>query len=112
MIVWYCLGLEFYLSGTLYPNNSIVDIADIGTGVDALHCITNRMQCCRDSASGDWYLPGQITPIEGNGENFSRSRWPSAVLIHRRNSATEPKGLYRCEIPNSDDMIRSLYIGV
>ncbi len=45
-------------------------------------------------------------------KNFSRSRRPSAVLINRRNNATSPIGLYRCEVLDRDGVLQSLYIGV
>ncbi len=103
----------------LYPNNSIVNIEDIGVGVNALHCITERIECCNGSdggGSGEWYQLGQAVPIEGSEAsstaNFSRTRGPSAVLLNRRNNATSPTGLYHCDVPDSGDVTRSLYIGV
>lgn len=109
--------LGFYLNGDLHPNNSVVSIADIGVGTGALYCITDREQCCRETdggASGEWYLPRQTIPVNGNGENsvedFSQSRMPSAVLLHRRNNATSPAGLYRCEIQDSGGSFQTLFV--
>ena len=93
---------------------------DIGVGTKALHCITDKVQCCRErdgGAIGEWYQPGQTNnPVDGNGristEDFSRNRGPSAVLLNRRNAATSPTGLYHCEVPDSGDVIQSLYIRV
>ncbi len=112
-------GPGFYLKGVLYPNNSIVNIEDIGANANALHCITNRTECCRASdggASGEWHQPGQTNPVVGGGRtstaNFSRSRNSSVVLLHRRNSATSPAGLYRCAIVDSGNVTRSLSIAL
>ena len=113
-------GVGFYLRGSLYSNNSIINIADIGVGDHALHCITNRQQCCRNyhgGASGNWFLPGQNSGIGGGGESgstadFSRSRRHIAVLLNRRNNATSPTGLYRCEVLDSGGVLQSLFIGV
>ncbi len=58
----------------MYPNNSIVTITDIGVGDNALFCLSNSNSCCRISngiASGEWFLPGESSPISGNGESFS-----------------------------------------
>ena len=103
----------------LYPNNSIVNIEDIGARANALHCITDRMQCCRMSdggEDGEWYQPGQASSVVGFGgtsrANFSRSRGPSAVLLNRRNGATSPAGLYRCEVPDSQDISHQLFIAL
>ncbi len=112
-------GLGFYLNGVLFPNNSIVNIEDIGANANALHCITDRMNCCRASdggASGEWYQPGQTNPVVSGGrismENISRSRNSSAVRLNRRNNATSPAGLYRCEILDSGGVNRSLFIAL
>ncbi len=113
VITHYCTGLGFYLNGVLYPNNSIVNIEDIGVGTSALHCITDRRECCRNAdggASGEWYQPGQTNPVVRGGlismKDFSRSRNSSAVSLHRRNNATSPAGLYRCEIPDAGGVYR------
>ena len=44
-------------------------------------------------------------------DSFTRERAPSAVLLYRRNSATTPTGVYRCEIPDESGL-RTIYIGV
>lgn len=92
---------------------------DIGVEENALYCITDRVECCRHhdgGQSGDWFLPGQTRAIYGGGPessaDFSMSRNPSAVLMHRRNGATSPIGVYRCEVLDSGGVLRSLYIGV
>ncbi len=88
-------------------------------GDNALHCITDRMECCRVAdgrASGEWYQPGQTMPVGGSGKiaitNFSRNRNPSAVLLNRRNAATGPTGLYQCDVADSRGANQSLYVGV
>ncbi len=43
-------------------------ITDIG---NALFCLSNSSSCCRGSdgmASGEWFLPGEPSPIYGGGE--------------------------------------------
>ncbi len=44
--------------------------------------------------------------------NFSRSRRPSAVLLNRRNNATGPEGLYRCDVIDARNINRTLHIGI
>ena len=99
-----------------YSNNSVVTITDIGEGDMSLYCITDRSECCRISdrgESGNWFLPGQDSAVEGTSSaNFSRRREPRAVILSRRNNPVVPIGLYHCEIPDSGNMIQSLYIGV
>ena len=108
--------LGFYLNGELYPNNSIVNIADIGVGPNALHCITDREQCCSSvdgGASGEWYLPREPVPVVGNEDSdFSQTRVSSAVLLNRRNNDTSPAGLYHCDILDSSGVLQSLFIAL
>ena len=104
----------------MYPNNSIVTITDIGVGDNALFCLTNNSRCCRNRygiASGEWFLPGRSSPIDGGGEssstvNFSRSRRRSGVILNRRNNAIGPEGLYRCDVIDKQNTLQSLYVGV
>ena len=99
-----------------YSNNSVVTITDIGEGNISLYCISERSECCNSSDGeerGDWFLPGQDSAVKGTlSADFSRRREPRAVLLGRRNNAVVPIGLYRCEVPDADDTIQSLYIGV
>ena len=110
-------ALGFYLSGALYPNNSIVALTAIGTDDRALYCLTNLTKCCRgsdtagDSPLGDWKSPDQsIVSNNGSGTDLFRTRGPSAVLLHRRNNAMEPTGVFTCEVPDAGGVDRSLYI--
>ncbi len=105
----------------MYPNNSIVTITDIVVGDNALFCLSNSISCCRSidgGASGEWFLPGGSSPIDGGGEfsstiaDFSRSRRPSAVILNRRNNAIGPEGLYRCDVIDARNVVQSLYIGI
>ncbi len=112
--------LGFYLNGQMYPNNSIVNITDIGVGDNALFCLSNSNSCCmgRDGlASGEWFLPGGSSPINGSGEssstaNFSRSRRSSAILLNRRNNYMGPEGQYRCDVIDKKHTLQSLYVGI
>ncbi len=101
----------------MYPNNSIVTIT---VGDNALICLSDSSSCCRSSngvASGEWFLPGGSSHINGGGESFStadfsRSRRSSAVLLNRRNNATGPEGLYHCNVIDSRNINQSLYIAI
>ena len=120
-------GVGFLLNGALYPNNSVVALADIGEAVDigadntALFCLTDLLACCRGADTGttgvgEWYLAGQTEPVidinaAESTDSFARERSLSAVLLHRRNSATTPTGIYRCDIPDGSGL-RTAYIGV
>ena len=103
------------LRNTTYQNNSIVTLENIGEGDNALLCITNQTACCNPSemgpALGNWFFPnGTIIPGSGNRWDFHRSRGQMVVRLNRRSGGEE--GIYRCEIPDSMNVIQNIYIGV
>ena len=108
----------FSLNGTIYQNNSIVTLEDIGENDDALLCKTDNHNCCRyphtgvmRTAIGNWFFPNE-TRVPGVGKqwDFHRDRGASVVRLYRRRGGEE--GIYRCEIPDSLNVIRTIYIGV
>ena len=110
-------ALGFYLSGALYPNNSVVALTDIGTDDRALYCLTNLTECCINSNTtgdgplGDWKSPDQSVVFNSSsGADLYRSRGPSAVLLHHRNNAMELTGIFTCEVPDAGGVDRSLYV--
>ena len=81
---------------------------DIGEGDDALLCLT---ACCRPGALGNWYFPNESRVPSANDQwDFYRTRGQMVVRMHRRRGGEE--GIYRCEIPDSLNIIQTIYIGV
>ena len=106
----------FSLNGTTYQNNSCVALEDIGKGNDnALLCVTNLTVCCRKRDSStplvNWFFPnGTRVGDENIGWGFYRVRGHMVVRMHRRRGGMA--GIYRCEIPDSTNVIQTIYIGV
>ena len=104
----------FSLNGSTYQNNSCVALEDIGERDDALLCITNLSACCggNGSALGNWFFPnGTKVPSSGNGWNFFyRTRGQMKLNLNRRGGGVS--GIYSCEIPDSMNIIQSIYIGL
>ena len=106
------------LRNTTYQNNSIVTLEDIGEGRDALLCISNQTACCNNHytgemgpALGNWFFPnGTRVPSVGNQWDFYRNRGHMVVRLHRRRGGVE--GIYSCEIPDTMNVIQTIYIGV
>ena len=113
----------FSLNGTIYQNNSIVTLEDIGEREDSLLCITDITDCCRppytdnnnNNAIGNWFFPNE-TRVPGGGRqwDFHRTRGWRAVRLLRRRGGEE--GIYRCVIPvpqsDAEDVTQTIYIGV
>ena len=102
-------NVRFALKGTVYQNNSLVTLEDIGEAGDALLCKTIQTACCRSgSYIGNWLFPnGTRVPTSWG---IYRTRGEMVVHLHRRRGGVE--GIYCCEIPDSVNVIQSIYIGV
>ena len=110
-------GVRLLWRGMQYPNNSIVNIEEIGEGERALACQTDRISCCRNYRIGEWFYPnGSRVPVEGEGALFYRNRSNEGlVLLHQRNRETASSsstGLFCCELPDASDKIHTLCIGL
>ena len=110
--------------GAALPNHAYVDLSLVGysgNGGEILQCHTDLSSCCSSSNGfhrGDWYFPaGNMLPLSGN--SIYETRGDMHVDLHRRNSATSPSGIYRCDIPTNsvhdfgDPSVRdTVYVGL
>ena len=104
------------LNGVQYPNNSVINIEAIGRNREALICQTNKRPCCATppNRAGEWYYPnGTLVPIEVKGSAIYRDREDEGqVRLNRKNNVIHPIGVYRCEVPDAQNIKRSLYAGL
>ncbi len=120
--VLFCLFLVYgYLNGVAYPNNSIVDLSEIGLDDNSLVCYTDLITCCRGEDSpiggalGDWRLPINSAAISkgiSNANMFSRNRNKQALLLHRGINVSEPSGIFICDIPDANMQDQQAYFGI
>ena len=111
-------GVWFALNGTLYQNNSLVTLEDVGVGDAALLCVTDQPACCRHpytgyqgSSVGNWFFPNETKVLGPSSRwEFYRSRGQMVVSLHRRRGGVS--GIYRCEIPDARNVTQTIYIGV
>ena len=89
---------------------------DIGDGVDALQCTTDRAGCCRGSdgeRAGEFYFPdGTQVPILGDNPSirtYYRTRDHGLIRLNRRDNGMET-GQFRCEIPDASGTTVNLFI--
>ena len=114
------LGTGLLFHGQVYGNNSILSVSEMGEGRRALICITNKINCCRredkhndEPGEGEWYFPdGSKVSVKGIGDDFYRDRHASTIRLNRRNNATMPSGLFRCEVNDSYNVTKNLYVGI
>ena len=93
---------------------AITDIGDVADG-SRLICTTTVRPCCKDGKQGEWYYPdGTVVPDSTENEDFFRNRGDDGeVRLNRiRNNAISPTGIFHCELPVSDNVTQTLYVGV
>lgn len=116
------LSLEHNSQGI--SNHSLLILTDIGEDLAmGVRCLTTRTDCCDtlttgSSGIGDWLFPSD-TPLKSlgstaEGVDLYRDREFGEVVLYRRNNATSPQGVYRCEIPvdSTSQDIDVVYIGL
>ena len=105
------------------PNHGYVDLGLMGGNyMNSVQCRTDLYMCCRSNHQyhGQWYFPdGQLVHHWDGDIDIYEADKPMRVDLRRRNSATSPTGIYRCEIPTNavhDDtntsVRASVYVGL
>ena len=110
------IGVYLLLRGTVYANNSIISITDIGeansTSNTGLQCITDRRPCCATVPNrfGEWLFPdGTAVPTQGGATSFYRTRGDGAVNLNRLNTNVfMPTGLFCCVVPDALNVTQTI----
>ena len=86
-------------------------LEDIGE-TNALLCETNQTTCCGSpNRIGKWIFPNGAEVSSSGGQwDFYRTRGEMVVQLHRKRGGED--GIYRCEIPDSTNILQTIYIGV
>ena len=112
-------GVYLSLNGTAIANNGYVAVDDIGEGdAAALLCHTDKVDCCTDmmrqTRAGEWYFPNgtRVGTFGGFQDEFYRNRGTQVVRLNRRQGTFTERGLFRCEVPDSDNVTQSVYINI
>ena len=88
-------------------NNSYIPHGDIGEGVnDSLRCVTNNTDCCING-QGNWFDEREIIVEDSDMVNVSRGDGV-VYLNHKTNESL--LGLWRCDIPDNNNISQSIYI--
>ena len=113
--------------GVNLTNHAYVDLTTVGEDIndpgDTVRCNTDLTSCCTSSQGdhrGDLYFPDgtALGNAAGSGDIY-KHRDDQVIHLRRRNNATSPSGIYRCEIPtmavneNDDNIMgESVYVGL
>ena len=86
--------------GTVYREsmNNIIPITDIGEGVNALQCVTDRSPCC-DSGEGQWLFPDSTKVTDEMSSAFYQTRNTNGTVhLNRNGDVTSPTGPFCCVV--------------
>lgn len=106
--------MALFHNGSFHPNNSIINEDEIGEGAMSLLCFTNKLDCCGELPlrSGKWYFPNKSrVDVQNNGVVY-RDKDASVVRLNWRNYSDPPNGVFRCQIPDMNDTVQNVYVGV
>ena len=117
--------VSFNRTGPALANHSYVDLSTVGSELDnsdGVVCHSDLATCCSGTQGvhrGDWSFPnGTVLQFSGPGVTIYLGR-AAQIAIIRRTTATEPTGIYRCDIPTvavHDDTDQSggetVYVGL
>ena len=103
---------RFELKGSILVNNSFINRQAIGTGDDALKCVTNNTACCTDPDVGNWTDPAEAANAAWLGADLSFNlyvtRGNGVVSLNRNKKGVA--GMWRCSIPDSTGVMQNIYI--
>ena len=109
--------MEYTQSGmstpTLVPQNSFVNRGRLGSSTP-LMCLTDLASCCANPVQGDWTNPDgrSVHQGESGAADFYVTRGSGAVHLNHISGgpASDPDGVWRCDIPDASNVSRSLYV--
>ena len=104
---------QFESNGRVLINNSYIYYENIIAGEGALKCVTDSVNCCNDSDVGNWRdeRGRAVYQEEDEATCLYVTRGQGVISLNRKSDCIpDTSGLWRCDIPDSSDVMQSLYI--
>ena len=115
MVVVHCQTSypHFEFGDRVLTNSSYIDRGGIGEGVNnSLKCVTDTSDCCAGAGSdvGNWFdrNGNEVHQGAGGDTNLYVTRGEGVIYLNRIKGGAI--GMWRCDIPDSDGMMQSIYI--
>ena len=99
--------------GHSLENNSYIPYTSILHEARALKCVTDNVNCCNDSVVGNWRDERGIAVHQGADEVTCLyvTRGQGVVSLNRKSDCIpRTSGLWKCDIPDSSEVMQSIYI--
>ena len=98
---------------TSLTNNSYIYYANISEGNRALKCKTDNHNCCNNSDNGNW-TDDRGTAVHQGADGatclYVTRRQGVISLNCKSDCIPDTSGLWRCNIPDSSEVMQSIYI--
>ena len=104
---------HFKSVGHSLENNSYIPYTSIRHEARALKCVTDNVNCCNDSDVGNWRDERGLAAHQGADEATCLyvTRGQGVVSLNRKNDCIpRTSGLWRCDIPDSNEVMQTIYI--
>ena len=105
--------------GKPLPNNSYVNLEDVGDEGNGIQCRTDLETCCSDtegdSPGGDWYFPNSSRlKFSNDPDVIIQAREKKTVELRQRDRQGDPPpvGIYTCSIFVSPNASKELFVGL
>ena len=104
---------QFEIGDRVLTNNSYIDRGGIGEGENnSLRCVTDYSDCCAGAGSyvGNWFDRDGSEVHQGSdgATDLYVTRGEGVVYLNRITGGVS--GMWRCDIPDSDGLMQSIYI--
>ena len=104
---------HFESVGHSLENNSYIPYTSILHEARALKCVTDNVTCCNDSDVGNWRDERGLAVHQGADEATCLyvTRRQRVVSLNRKSDCIpRTSGLWRCDIPDSSEVMQTIYI--
>ena len=104
---------HFESDGRILTNNSYIYYANISDEDSALKCVTDSDNCCSDSHVGNWRDERGRAVQQGADEATCLyvTGGQGVISLNRKSDCIpESSGLWRCDVPDSSEVMQSIYI--
>ena len=109
-----CQSLPRFEHGSrVLTNNSYIYYANISDGDRALKCVVDSNNCCTDSYVGNWTDGRGRAVHQGADETtclYVTKGHGEISLNHNNGCIPDTSGLWRCDVPDSSEVMQSIYI--
>lgn len=96
-------------------NNSVIAQSEIGEGGGSLICLTDNMDCCKDTSNFGYWIDSDNDTISKDISNgIYQELRANLILLQRQEMASNHQfnGIFRCDIVDANNQMQHLYVGI